>query len=173
MGDNMKDKDINSLMLEMKKNSISLKKFLIVYCGLYSDTMINSNISHKDVKILLPEIRRISFDKLVSNRYMLYNGEVIAVKDSNDSVLPYINLKLKIDKISYFDCECNHTINDEVPYDIEDLNIYSLEKLLKESKDNKDLISLKKIRNVILQRTSSVKEYKYKKNTMKGNDKND
>ena len=169
----MKDKDISKLIFEMKKNSISLKKFLIVYCGLYNENMVNSNLSHKDIKILLPEIRRISFEKLVSNRYMLYNGEVIAVKDSNDSVLPYINPKLKIDEISYYDCECDQRIEDVIPSNIEDLNIYSLEKLLKESKDNKDLVSLKKVRNIILQRTSRVKEYKYKKNTMKGIDEND
>ena len=169
----MKDKDINNLILEMRRNSISLKKFLIVYCGLYSDTMVNSNLSHKDIKILLPEIRRISFDKLISNKYMLYNGEVIAVKDSNDSVLPYINPKQKIEEICYFDCECEQKIDDEVPTNIENMNIYSLEKLLKEFKENKDLISLKKVRNQIVQRTTSVKEYKYKKNTMKGNDGND
>ena len=96
-------KKMKFLRQEMSNNCIDLKLFLITCCGIYNKDLFSSKIRHKDVKILLPNLRRVSFDNLISNISSLYNGDVVAVRDSYGEILPYINPRIIYDDFEYID----------------------------------------------------------------------
>jgi len=97
--------DLINLKKDLEKNCISLTKFLINYCGIYSDDMHNIEISHSDIKELMPQLKRVSFESLLKNKNGFYTGNIIPVKDCCGNVVPYINPMLKVDELSQINCE--------------------------------------------------------------------
>ena len=92
----MKQKnDLKKLEKDLDENSISLKKFLILYCGISASSLDNIRLSHNDIKILMPNLKRSSFEYLLNNMKNLYVGKVIAVKDAYGVVLPYVCPKIE------------------------------------------------------------------------------
>lgn len=80
---------------ELKNNCISLRKFLMIYCGVDDEILCDLTMSHKDIKKLIPDLKRISFEKLYSDMRSLYVGDVIVVKDSYGNIAPYVCPKLE------------------------------------------------------------------------------
>ena len=161
-------KDIVELKRELYDMSISLEKFLIMY-GLCDESILNAKMSHKDVKKIIPELKRISFEALPKYRIQLRIGEIIGVRDSYGQVLPYINpellmtdINVLIDiKMDKYDVEINNLIENE------NLNAYELEiacKKFKELKRYKEYKIAKRLLNqVLLENTKKVKRYKREK----------
>lgn len=133
-----KKQRIKKVKKELENNCIDLKSFLMCYCGIYNESIKKEKISHKDMKILFPNLVRISFESLLEDKKNLYTGIIIAVKDSYGNVAPYINPDLQeIDYVTEVtDCE-QDTITKEVEEIIlnEDLSTYELSVLCKRFKD--------------------------------------
>jgi hypothetical protein len=47
-----------------KEYSISLKSFLMIFCGICNETLLQGKISHDDVKHLFPELKKSTFEYL-------------------------------------------------------------------------------------------------------------
>ena len=73
-----------------KNNSISLKNFLISYCNICCDEVLKNEITHDDVKILFPFLKRVSYKYVEKNLKQIYTGEIILVKDKLGNVAPYV-----------------------------------------------------------------------------------
>ena len=102
--DNHKQK-LKDLNIRMQNNCIDLKIFLINYCGIFNEDLFTKKLKHKDIKELLPQLKRVSFEYLISDIRLLYNGEIIAVRDSYGEVLPYINPKVNMQNLDYSQVE--------------------------------------------------------------------
>ena len=66
-----------------------------MYCNIDINSLDGVELSHKDIKFLMPDLKRISFEDLASDMRKLYIGKVIAVEDSFGNVAPYICPKIK------------------------------------------------------------------------------
>lgn len=75
---------------ELKKISISLNKFLTLYCGISEESVVGRKMGHRDIKTLIPILKRTSLEAAYKNRNWLALGEVIIVVDSYGDVVPYI-----------------------------------------------------------------------------------
>ena len=78
----MKQKnEIRKYEKELRKNSVTLTKFLISYCGINESKLKDSKISHKDLKELMPNLKRVSFEWLMDNKGLVDVGNIIPVID--------------------------------------------------------------------------------------------
>lgn len=112
---------------------INMADFLYNYLGITQDNIFS--ITHDDVRILLPDLKRSSFSFIRKNLNEIYNGNIVIVKDPKGEVVPYYN------PLRYLDL------------DIEDLDI-----LLKPSYQKKEEKSITSLANYELK-----KEYTYAK----------
>ena len=129
------------VLKDLKKNSISLKKFLMFYYGVCESNILSHNLTHKDIKILFPYLKRASFDYVLDNIKEIYTGSIIMVRDSIGNSVPYINPKLDICIEDYGDMKITEEDMDktfEEIIDLENLNLYELVQLAKKYKaDNR------------------------------------
>lgn len=168
-----KDEKIKFLKKELDENSISLKKFLLIYYGMCDLELYNKPIKHQDIKKLFPYIKRVSFESLLLDKNLLYSGDIIAVKDSCGNVAPYINPKLNdLENIPNIEYSSDYIDpNDErikkilMNEDLTKHELYMLSKLLKRGKRKKELRDIQKRLN-----TNKLNKQKVKK---KGFDEND
>ena len=121
-----------NLKRELESSCISLQKFLINYCGIYNEKFHNMRISHQDIKELLPDLKRVSFESLLKDKNAIYTGDIIPVKDGFNNVVPYKNPMMVYEELVEFDCEADkeekvitmEAIN-------ENLSVYQLSELCK------------------------------------------
>jgi len=165
--------DLINLKKDLEKNCISLTKFLINYCGIYSDDMHNIEISHSDIKELMPQLKRVSFESLLKNKNGFYTGNIIPVKDCCGNVVPYINPMLKVDELSQINCE---KIKEEKVVKLDPNkkpSIYELAKLCKYYKVHNKLKEYRTTHKLLEKQKedSNAKQYKKKRyNAMRGRD---
>ena len=112
--------------------SIDLVSFLCNYYGIVSKNLKINKLTHNDMKVLFPDIKRSSFDNLEHNSSLIYKGEIILVHDCNGYILPYINPHIKVD-------ECFEDISNYEEQEIIDISELDLDKLSKE-----ELLKLRK-----------------------------
>ena len=114
------------------KNEMSLAKFLTRYEFITGSDL--KNITHEDVKILFPELKRSSFEYVDKHKNELYSGDLVLVNDGH-KVIPYY-----VPKDKDLDGEYTEVIieKEEEPqieykyYNYSDMSIYELKSLLKE-----------------------------------------
>ena len=166
------------LLKELEKNnSTSLKKFLITYCFICNEELLNNKISHSDIKFLLPDLKRVSYEYMLDNLNELYVGNIILTKDCYGHYAPYLNPKIK----EYSDIDIVYKEEDkkdnfELAVDLQYLNIYELSELAKKYKQLKRMTKKKKIcRMIKKKKDSDMKIYHKKKEKimLKGRDEND
>lgn len=182
---NNNKKKMKFLRQEMANNSIELKYFLLNCCGIYNEDLFSSKISHKDIKALIPSLKRVSFDSLIKDISSLYNGTVVAVKDSYGNILPYVNPKvigedLKDIDISYFKCEKDinyETIDMDI---IDKISVEELINLCKKLRKYKRLQEFRVVNKTLKTKKCKeeyckVKQYKKEKYNLvlKGREEND
>ena len=85
--------EIRKLRKELNENAIDIKKFLIKY-DLFEDVVLDLKISHKDLKLLIPDLRTVSYERIIKDKKILYTGDVVCVRDSFGVVIPYISPSL-------------------------------------------------------------------------------
>ncbi len=118
---------------------ISIIDFLYIYCGLTTSNLYT--ITHKDVKRLLPELKRFSIDYACKNPDLIFTGDIILVKDNKKITIPYYNplkdsLKQTIDYGEMADPLRKEKVNKS--FDITTLSNYELKlkyKLQRHSKN--------------------------------------
>ena len=72
----------------MQLKSISLNKFLKLYLGIENDVL--KKMTHCDVKVLMPELCRCSFEYAYENCEMILRGDIIIVSDAKGTIVPYL-----------------------------------------------------------------------------------
>jgi len=165
--------ELENLKKEMKSMCISLQKFLINYCGIYNEKIYDIKITHQDIKELMPQIKRISFEELLKNKKDLYVGNIIAVKDSLGNVVPYVNPMLELNEISQIYCK-EYKEEEIIPDIIFDkkLCLYDLVKVCRYYKVHNKLKEYRIAHKLLEEENTSTKQYKKKREKlmMKGRD---
>ena len=159
----MSKEELIKLKKELEKRCISLTKFLINYCGIYNDEIYNIKISHQDIKSLMPNLKRVSFESLLNDKKSFYIGDIIPVKDCYGNVVPYINPMIEYNVAAEIDCEVKERCKqlEEITID-ENLNNYELARLcrlLKEYHKNREYREIRRL----LKRNKDEKVKKYKR----------
>ena len=166
----MKQKsELRNLQKFLKSNCISLEKFLIIYCNIECDSLLEIKLSHKDIKELIPNLKRVSFESLCSDIRTLYTGEVIAVKDSQGNVIPYVCPE-QMEK-SYPTIEdCKEKELDEIDDLIfnSDLNRYELSVICSKLKKYKKLKQYRIANKLLKLKKGKVKKSKMEKCKLNG-----
>lgn len=75
-------------------NEINMSKFLSRYCNLIGNNL--SKITHEDVRVLFPKIKRASFEEVSQNPKLLAIGKVVYVNDGKN-VIPYYTPNVDFD----------------------------------------------------------------------------
>lgn len=84
----VKRSKINNLIKELKDNSMSLRKFLILYYGINIDTH-GCKITHEDISVLMPQVKRVDNNVVLDNKEKIFNGDIICVLDSYNNAAFY------------------------------------------------------------------------------------
>ena len=148
----MSSKDKVILKKLEEDQSISLRKFLMFYCGIDNRDLLSHKITHKDIKFLLPNLKRVSFDFVLDNIKEIYIGSVIIVKDSNGNCAPYINPKINeyIDNDIEIEIEKEKEVTSfETVINLENLNLYELVELAKKYKADNRVKEYRKLSKII------------------------
>jgi len=160
-----------------KEYSISLKSFLIDFCGIFNDILLNEKVSNNDIKNLFPELKRVSFDYINKNPKEIYTGEVILVKDSFGFIVPYKKPVIE-EYLEIPDIEINEDIKEkaiEEVVNLEKLNLYELSELGKKYKKENRLTEYRKVCRIIkkIKNENGTKEFHKKKEKIKEMNYND
>ena len=148
------------------------------YCGICDSNIFSNNLTHKDVKVLFPDLKRVSFDYVLNNIKEIYIGSIIMVKDYIGNSVPYINPKLDIcieDDINIEIFEEDSDAFEEV-IELENLNLYELVEIAKKYKTDNRINEYRKVCRIIKKRKDNdLKIYHEKKEKiiMKGRCEND
>lgn len=179
VGGSMGSKDKKILNDLKDNNCISLRKFLMFYYGISDSNILSHNLTHKDIKVLFPDLKRVSFEYVLDNIKEVYIGTIIMVKDSIGNAVPYINPKLDICIEYDIDIEIPEEDKDntfEQIIDLENLNLYELIELAKKYKSNNRIKEYRKVCRIIKKRKENdLKIYHEKKEKilLKGRCEND
>lgn len=146
---------------------IDLISFLRNYYGITSSSLKINKLTHADIKILFPDIKRISLERLKKEMESIYRGEVLLVYDAHNYILPYVNPHYLV----------NQNIDNTINYDermiikIDDLELLSKDELLKlrySVKKNMQYEDAKEITKHIREKKNpKVKLYKRQKRDLK------
>lgn len=159
--------EIENFKKAMKNMCISLEKFLINYCGIYSEEFHNIKITHQDIKKLIPNLKRVSFEYLIGNKKELYIGNVIAVKDSLENIVPYVNPMLEITEIKEVQCEKKkEEVIKEIIID-ENISFYEALELCRYYKTHNKLKEYRIVHKILENlKDPEIKQYKKKKDNL-------
>ena len=133
--------------------SIDLISFLSNYYGIVNNSLKLNKLTHIDVKILFPNIKRTSFEKVNNNIASIYKGDIIMVYDAKGKILPYINPHLQISE----NLEKQDIYEDDELINIDYIDLDSLSKdelltLRKKLKKNKQYKEEKKVEKAIVRK---------------------
>lgn len=144
---NTKKKADKNRMKALESYVVTIPNFLSKILGLKDEELLQGELTHKDLKMLFPDLKRSSFDAILDDPGMVYTGKVILVQDSIHNLAPYFNKGVKtlesygIDSVMDKD-EWNQNSDSwnkrektKGPrlqeYDLSSMSIYELEELLK------------------------------------------
>ena len=176
----MNGKQQKNLKNLFENNHISMKSFLMCYCGVCDQELLNGKVTHTAIKVLLPYLERKSFEYVLKNTNEVYKGDVILVKDTIGNIVPYVKPNIKtVDYDTYNYCDINKkeertNITEEV--DLDSLSKYELIELRKKCKYQQNAQYYRKVCRLIKEKKdNNVKEYHKKKEKiiMKGRLEND
>lgn len=113
---------------------IIMPKFLYEYFGVTDLNIFE--MTHDDVKVLFPELKRSSFEEIQKDYTCIYNGNVILVRDKKGDIIPYYNPLRYLEM--EFEClekiERPKKIKQQNNIDIEELSNYQLKEEYKKEK---------------------------------------
>ena len=108
---------------------VDLISFLRNYYGINNSSLKSNCLTHNDVKVLFPFVKRTSFEHLRLNYDYGHKGIIIMVYDARGSVIPYLNPF--IENIEYDNDEVDNYIDNQVAIELDDIDTLSKEELLK------------------------------------------
>ena len=109
--------------------SIDLISFLSNYYGIVNNNLKINQLTHSDIKILFPYIKRSSFRDLKKDSMSIYKGDMVMVYDCKGNILPYINPHLDIHE--YVIPNANYALKEVININDGCLNQMSKKQLLK------------------------------------------
>ena len=120
-------------------------------------------ISHQDIKELMPDLKRVSFESLLKDKTCIYNGDIIPVKDTFNNIVPYKNPMIEYEILSEFNCEPEKE-QDVIEYEVisEDLNMYELYQLCRYFKTHNKMLEYRATYKILKERKEE-KQNKYNK----------
>ena len=86
----------------MEAEIISLRKFLMLYLNITYDRKYK--ITHQDVKVLFPDLKRASLDDIKKDPYLLITKKIVLVNDGRN-VVPYIKPMLLDEEMELTDID--------------------------------------------------------------------
>ena len=131
----------------MNNRYIDLISFLRNYYGINNSSLKSNCLTHNDVKVLFPFIKRTSFDEVRRNYECSHRGVIIMVYDARGSVIPYLNPFIK--NIEYDYDEVDNYCDDSEIFELDDIDILSKEELLKIRKSLRKAKAFSQEKNVI------------------------
>lgn len=145
---------------------ISVNAFLTKYCGIYDESILSMNLSSKDLKVLFPYLKNLSYDKVLENPKEVYIGNILLVKDYMGNVVPYFKPKRITDECITLDiCEDKKEDKFITAINLEKLPDYQLSLLAKRYKELGRITEYRKVCHVITDRKneSNIRKYRNKK----------
>ena len=115
---------------DILENNISISKFLSRYLGFEGKCM--SKVTHEEIKILFPYLKRSSFDEIKKNPRLIYSGEVVLVNDTRNTIPYYVPKVLdeEREQIEYLREEVKKRGVDYSRHDYCNMSIFELKQLL-------------------------------------------
>ena len=126
----------------MKTNTIDMQKFLLCYLNISNENL--KDITHKEVKTLMPYLKRCSFEYAEEHPELVEAGEIIYVNDRLHNIVPYLRPELMIKP------ESDEVVIDKIDKPIQDefnldgKSVYELRELLHRTKRISQLKQIKK-----------------------------
>lgn len=145
---------------------ISVNAFLTKYCGIYDESILSMNLSSKDLKVLFPYLKNLSYDKALENPKEVYIGNILLVKDYMGNVVPYFKPKRITDECITLDIKPEDKEDKIITaINLENLPDYQLSLLAKKYKELGRITEYRKVCQMIIDRKnkSNIKKYKHKK----------
>lgn len=130
-----------------KNNSISIRNFLISYCNIYCEEVLKNEITHKDIRVLFPYLKRISFEYVEKNLKQVYTGQILLVKDKFGNIVPYAKPELM--EYDDIDVDIELETEEELFEDVIELESLNYHELVLLSQKYKEMNRLKEYRVVI------------------------
>ena len=114
----------------MKNNNvITLSKFLSRYANLTGEDLVN--MTHEEVRVLLPHFKRTTFEYIEKNEDELANGNILLVSDGK-KVIPYFAPELTQDETkTQVIRKMEKRTNEDNIIDYTSLSVFELKKLLR------------------------------------------
>ena len=140
---------------------ITITSFLSKYLGVRDQRVLSSRITHKDIKAIFPNLKRVSFDYAVDNPTLIGDSTILLVSDSIGRVVPYMNPQLGYEETEYFGefVRDESTSKEIIPnideIDLESLNNYELQQLLHVYEKNLIRGAARKVRKELTSRKDS------------------
>jgi len=85
----IKRNDNSRLKALLEDSAITINVFIKRFLGIYNDEIMKAKLTHKDLVHLFPNLERTSFDAIMDDPSCLYTGDVIAVIDAYNNIIPY------------------------------------------------------------------------------------
>ena len=157
----------------LTSQSMSMSFFLMRIMGIHNEALAREEITHRELAQIFPNLKRTGYDYILDNPQVVYNGDVILVRDATDAVVPYIipeHLK-NLSDLGMDDVMDNEewdsissedwvTYKEPTPniqdYDLKSMSIYDLEKLLKIYSQTHQTGNYQKVRREIISRRDSI-----------------
>jgi len=152
-------KEHKQRLTRLAKESITIESFLANYLGIRDNNTLSNKISHKDIKALLPTLVRTSFDYILDNPDLIYDGDILLVEDDYGSVVPYFNPSYVYEETEFIGEYSEERPKEEIPnindMDITTLSNYELQKLLHIYEQNGIRSAYRKVRSELVSRKDS------------------
>lgn len=148
------------------QHCISVNAFLTKYCGIYDESILSMNLSSKDLKVLFPYLKNLSYDKVLENSKEVYIGNILLVKDCGGNVVPYFKPKRITDECITLEIKKDKKDDQMITaINLEGLTDYQLSILAKRYKELNRITEYRKVCQMIIDRKnkSNIKKYKHKK----------
>jgi hypothetical protein len=93
-------------------------------------------MTHGDIKILLPNLKRCSYEYAYDNSALVLRGEIIIVSDAKGIIVPYFkpSEEMKLEEITVF-AEKTKKVDKHEVLEYSEMNNYELKCLLNPSKN--------------------------------------
>lgn len=111
----------------MKRDIITLSKFASRYLGLYGEDL--KKLTHEDIELLFPLLKRSSYTYIDKNPNMLESGKILLVSDGK-KLIPYYTPKLSAEYIQSTQVPKKDKNPKKENFDYSKMRIYELKQLL-------------------------------------------
>ncbi len=118
----------------MQLKSISLVKFLNLYLGITNEVL--RTMTHDDIKVLLPNLKRCSNEYAYCNSALVLRGSIIIVSDARGIIVPYLKPTEEMELVgAAIYAEANKEVGKREISDYNELTNYELRCLLNSSRN--------------------------------------